>query len=194
MPYTSEQIRSSDYYVNVEDSDKRKHLKLVQEESQRLSISGSIDATNPLRDEDGVLLSLENPDKKGESIEQPYQYVRIPVEQKSSTPIRVLKFFGDDLNFTEIFPKEVEEEEGTSPEEIEALKQQLQEQIETNKELNKSLEDAIEQVTNQSLSPEQKAVKSTKSTLEKIKDKVGKKAIAKAKKKVKKFIKKLFGR
>ena len=63
MPYTSEQIRRSDYYINVEDADKRKHLKLVQEESQRLNISGSIDATNPLRDEDGTLLSLENPDK-----------------------------------------------------------------------------------------------------------------------------------
>lgn len=194
MPYTSEQIRRSDYYINVEDADKRKHLKLVQEESQRLNISGSIDATNPLRDEDGTLLSLENPDKKGESIEQPYQYVRIPVEQKSSTPMRVLKFFGDDLKFSEIFPKEVDEDEVTSPEEINALKQQLQEQIETNKELNKSLEDAIEQVTNQSLSPEQRALKSGKSAFDTIKEKAAGTLIDKAKKKVKKFMKKLFGR
>ena len=78
MPYTSEQIRRSDYYINVEDADKRKHLKLVQEESQRLNISGSIDMI--FKDADGTLLIYDWKRSKGIKKTNYFAFLTIVIE------------------------------------------------------------------------------------------------------------------
>ena len=73
MPYTIKQARSSDFYKNVQDSDEQKQLKKIQEETQRAAISGSaLDATDPLRDENGFLLSFEDPQNPGSSYGIPH--------------------------------------------------------------------------------------------------------------------------
>ena len=99
MPYTIKQARSSDFYKNVQDSDEQKQLKKIQEETQRAAISGSaLDATDPLRDENGFLLSFEDPQNPGSSYEKPYQYVRLAVVQKSSNRELFSEFFEKEDN------------------------------------------------------------------------------------------------
>ena len=62
MPYTIKQARNTDYYKNVQDADEHKLLKSLEEEKKRAAISGSaLDATDPLRDDNGYLLSYEDP-------------------------------------------------------------------------------------------------------------------------------------
>ena len=138
MPYTGQQFRKYDYYKNIEDADKEKQLRDALNEKKRMEISGSVvDATNPIRDENGFLLSYESPDKPGNSIEEDYQYVRLQVRQNSGTTDRVVKFFGNDIQFLEIFPREPEDDEPDV--DIKALEQELNDGIDRQNELNNSL-------------------------------------------------------
>ena len=151
MPYTIKQARNTDYYKNVQDADEHKLLKSLEEEKKRAAISGSaLDATDPLRDENGYLLSYEDPKKPGNSMEQEYQYVRLPVVQKSSDKETFLKFFGSEevggngaSVFNEILPElEVEEPEVTAPE-LEGMRIELQAKIDAQDELNITLDETI---------------------------------------------------
>jgi hypothetical protein len=140
MPYTYAQAKKKDFYRNVQDADEQKHLKALEEEKNRAAISGSaLDALNPLRDENGFLLSYEDPKRPGETLTEEYQYVRIGVEQKASITADVVRHFGDDLQFLEIIPKEIEEPTVTE-EELNLLKKDLQGKIEEQDLLNQELD------------------------------------------------------
>jgi len=140
MPLTYEQAKKKDFYRNVQDADERKHLKALEEEKNRAAISGSaLDALNPLRDENGFLLSYEDPKNPGETLTEEYQYVRIGVEQKASITADVIRHFGDDLQFLELMPKEIEEAT-TTQEELNQLKKDLQGKIEEQDLLNQELD------------------------------------------------------
>ncbi len=140
MPLTYEQAKKKDFYRNIQDADERKHLKALEEEKNRAAISGSaLDALNPLRDENGFLLSYEDPKNPGETLTEEYQYVRIGVEQKASITADVIRHFGDDLQFLELMPKEIEEAT-TSQEELNQLKKDLQGKIEEQDLLNQELD------------------------------------------------------
>ncbi len=140
MPYTYEQAKKKDFYRNVQDADEQKHLKALEEEKNRAAISGSaIDALNPLRDENGFLLSYEDPKQPGETLTEEYQYVRIGVEQKASITADVIRHFGDDLQFLELMPRVIEEAT-TSQEELNQLKKDLQGKIEEQDLLNQELD------------------------------------------------------
>ena len=140
MPLTYEQAKKKDFYRNVQDADERKHLKALEEEKNRAAISGSaLDALNPLRDENGFLLSYEDPKNPGETLTEEYQYVRIGVEQKASITADDIRHFGDDLQFLELMPKEIEEAT-TTQEELNQLKKDLQGKIEEQDLLNQELD------------------------------------------------------
>ena len=140
MPYTYEQAKGKDFYRNVQDADEQKHLKALEEEKNRAAISGSaLDALNPLRDENGFLLSYEDPKQPGETLTEEYQYVRIGVEQKASITADVIRHFGDDLQFLELMPKEIEDAT-TTQEELNQLKKDLQGKIEEQDLLNQELD------------------------------------------------------
>lgn len=140
MPLTYEQAKKKDFYRNIQDADERKHLKALEEEKNRAAISGSaLDALNPLRDENGFLLSYEDPKRPGETLTEEYQYVRIGVEQKASITADVIRHFGDDLQFLELMPKEIEEAT-TTQEELNQLKKDLQGKIEEQDLLNQELD------------------------------------------------------
>lgn len=140
MPLTYEQAKKKDFYRNIQDADERKHLKALEEEKNRAAISGSaLDALNPLRDENGFLLSYEDPKNPGETLTEEYQYVRIGVEQKASITADVIRHFGDDLQFLELMPKEIEEAT-TTQEELNQLKKDLQGKIEEQDLLNQELD------------------------------------------------------
>ena len=192
MPYTGQQFRKYSYYKNIEDADKEKQLRDALNEKKRMEISGSIvDATNPIRDENGFLLSYESPDKPGKSIEEDYQYVRLQVRQNSGTTDRVVKFFGNDIQFLEIFPREPEDDEPDV--DIKALEKELNDGIDRQNELNDSLTDAIN-----TLNKKIAEMNNTTSTdVEKKADKPKKKKkkeskLKKAGKKIKKGLKKIF--
>ena len=150
MPYTIKQARSSDFYKNVQDSDEQKQLKKIQEETQRAAISGSaLDATDPLRDEKGFLLSFEDPQNPGSSYEKPYQYVRLAVVQKSSNRELFSEFFEKEDNtgkadFQELgISQEVESEGDTTQPELEGLRIELENKIAAQDELNTTLNETI---------------------------------------------------
>ena len=140
MPYTYAQAKKKDFYRNVQDADEQKHLKALEEEKNRAAISGSaLDALNPLRDENGFLISYEDPKDPGETLTEEYQYVRIGVEQKASLAEDVIRHFGDDLQFLELRPKEIEEAT-TTQEELNLLKKDLEQKIEEQDLLNQELD------------------------------------------------------
>ena len=149
MPYTIKQARSSDYYKNVQDSDERKLLKRIEEEKKRAAISGSaLDATDPLRDENGFLLSFEDPKNPGSSKEETFQYVRVAVVQKSSSRDKFQNFFQKEDNtgkadFQELGVQEESTEPEITPGELEGLRIELENKIAAQDELNTSLETTI---------------------------------------------------
>jgi hypothetical protein len=148
MPLTYEQAKGKDFYRNVQDADEQKHLKALEEEKNRAAISGSaLDALNPLRDENGFLLSYEDPKQPGETLTEEYQYVRIGVEQKASIANDVIRHFGDDLQFLEIMPREVEEPAVTQAE-MNSLKKDLKNKIEEQEILNSQLDITSKQLQN----------------------------------------------
>ena len=153
MPYRYSKARSSEYYKTVQDADEHKLLKSLEEDTKRAAISGSaLDATDPLRDNNGYLLSYEDPKNPGNSMEQPYQYVRLPVVQKSSNKELWLKFFGpEDMGgngkgiFSEIegmmpSPPAVP---AITPPELEGMRIELQQKIDAQDELNITLDETI---------------------------------------------------
>tara|TARA_B100000085_G_C18450733_1_gene474747 strand:+ start:222 stop:833 length:612 start_codon:yes stop_codon:yes gene_type:complete len=144
MPLTLEQARKNSYYQNVTDADERKALKAIQEALSRMQISGSSpDSTNPLRDENNTLLSYEDPNKPGESLEEPFQYVRLKVRQKSTQVSDYIKYLGEDIIFKEIKPEKAIEEDITDEVEINLLAEELVTAIETQQELNSGLASSI---------------------------------------------------
>jgi hypothetical protein len=153
MPYTIKQARNTDYYKNVQDADEHKLLKSLEEEKKRAAISGSaLDATDPLRDDNGYLLSYEDPKNQGSSMEKEHQYVRLQTVQKSSNKELWLKFFGPEEmggNEKGIF-KEIEgmtpsppTEPAITPPELEGMRIELQQKIDAQDELNITLDETI---------------------------------------------------
>ena len=144
MPLTIKQARKSEFYQNVADADERKQLKAIQEALSRMQISGSSpDSTNPLRDDNNILLSYEDPNKPGESLEEPFQYVRLKVRQKSTQVSDYLKYLGEDIIFKEILPQKAVNEDITDETEINLLAEELVTAIETQQELNSGLASSI---------------------------------------------------
>jgi len=119
MPYTITQARKSQYYTNIQDADEQKFLKEIETNKQEYAISGSaIDAVQQVRDEDGFLLSYEDPKNPGVSIEEPYQYVRLQVVQRSADRVRFQEFFGNDGSEKSVFKQlinETADETGINP-------------------------------------------------------------------------------
>lgn len=68
MPYLPSQARlKSDTYKNILDSDITEQQEKVLDLLAKQQISGSVDANNPTRDEDGFLVSIEDPTNPGPS-------------------------------------------------------------------------------------------------------------------------------
>jgi len=150
MPYTIKRARKKDFYKNVQDADEQKHLKKVEEERKRAQISGSaLDATDPLRDERGYLLSYEDPenvrnDGTPVSLEEEYQYVRLSVTQKSSNTSLFEKYLGEKSQFTEFTDEEtIVESETPTAEELQRLRDTLKDEIDAQVTLNQDLETEI---------------------------------------------------
>tara|TARA_B100002019_G_scaffold293483_1_gene321411 strand:+ start:4132 stop:4620 length:489 start_codon:yes stop_codon:yes gene_type:complete len=150
MPYTIKKARNTEFYKNVQDSDEQKHLKRLEEDKKRHQISGSaLDANNPLRDDNGTLISYEDIETIGingkpVSLEEPWQYVRVPLTQKSSNSRLFYKFIGDRNQFKEFVQNITEEPAPTvSNEELETLRGQLENDIELQQQLNTTLETEI---------------------------------------------------
>ena len=83
MPYLPSSARKKSLYYQklldadiIEQEDIFRDLKLKQE------VSGSIDAVEPLRDENGDLISIESPKELGKSINEKFDIVRLENRQQ----------------------------------------------------------------------------------------------------------------
>ena len=83
MPYLPSQARlKSDTYKNILDSDVTEQQEKVLDLLAKQQISGSVDANNPTRDEDGFLVSIEDPANPGQAAEGITESVRIENKQQ----------------------------------------------------------------------------------------------------------------
>ena len=93
------------------------------------------------------MLSYEDPKKPGQTLTEDYQYVRLNVEQKSATTGDTIRHFGDDLQFLEIMPREIEEPIMTEAE-LNLMKTDLRSKIEEQDILNQTLDVTMKQLQN----------------------------------------------
>jgi len=153
MPYIlNKTARSkSEFYNNILEADEQEFLRIRQKELQRMQVSGSnTDGTFPIRDENGVLLSFQDPysDDKTKSVDEPYQYVRLKLNQKSSDMQRFINFFGNEIEFGDIYPNYIDDEgDLDTGEDIEVLRAELNADIDRYNDLNTELQNAINNLT-----------------------------------------------
>jgi hypothetical protein len=83
MPYTKDEaIKNSELYDRIINEERIALNREIQTNRELMEISGSWDATKPLRDGNGIILSYEDPDNLGNSVEQVYQNVRVINQQQ----------------------------------------------------------------------------------------------------------------
>jgi hypothetical protein len=83
MPYLPSQARlKSDTYRNILDADITEQQERVIDLLAKQQLSGSIDANNPTRDEDGFLVSIEDPNNPGQAADGITESVRVENKQQ----------------------------------------------------------------------------------------------------------------
>ena len=83
MPYLPSQARlKSDAYQKILDADITEQDEKLRDLIAKQQVSGSVDANNPTRDEDGFLVSIEDPRNPGQAAEGITESVRIENKQQ----------------------------------------------------------------------------------------------------------------
>ena len=83
MPYLPSSARNkSQYYQKLLDSDIIEQENIFRDLKLKQEVSGSIDAIEPLRDENGNLISIESPRELGKSINEKFDIVRLENRQQ----------------------------------------------------------------------------------------------------------------
>ncbi len=83
MPYLPSSARNkSQYYQKLLDSDIIEQEDIFRDLKLKQEVSGSIDAIEPLRDENGNLISIESPRELGKSINEKFDIVRLENRQQ----------------------------------------------------------------------------------------------------------------
>jgi len=106
MPYTSEELKKRPSYQNIIDADKNELKKFFEDEELKAQQSGStLDAVQTLRDEEGFILSYEDPDNLGNTMKSSIQKIRIPMEYAQSDIEQVQIKLKEERTFSEFRPK-----------------------------------------------------------------------------------------
>ena len=83
MPYLPSSARNkSEYYRKLLDADVIEQNNLIKDLELKQNVSGSIDALNPTRDDDGYVVSIEDPRNPGQTAETINESVRIENKQQ----------------------------------------------------------------------------------------------------------------
>ena len=83
MPYLPSSARKkSSYYQKLLDADVIEQNDLIKNLQLKSQVSASIDATNPTRDDDGIVVSVEDPNNLGRAAEGLSESVRIENKQQ----------------------------------------------------------------------------------------------------------------
>ena len=83
MPYLPSSARNkSEYYRKLLDADVIEQNNLIKDLELKQNVSGSIDALNPTRDDDGYIVSIEDPRNPGQTAETINESVRIENKQQ----------------------------------------------------------------------------------------------------------------
>ena len=138
MPYTIEQLKKRDSYQKIADADKNELKKMFEDEEARAQISGSTaGAIQTLRNENGVVLSYEDPENLGNTFPSNLQLIRVPInyfdtdDELVETRLEKEKKFGD---FRPNAPRDTGQN-------IDELRTQLGIELDTAKRNNKIIAD-----------------------------------------------------
>tara|TARA_B100000575_G_C23115142_1_gene644550 strand:- start:1388 stop:1870 length:483 start_codon:yes stop_codon:yes gene_type:complete len=134
MPYTVEELKKKETYQKIADADKNELKKLFEDEEARAAISGSTDGSiQTLRNENGVILSYEDPENPGETYPSNIQLVRVPINYFATDEELVEVKLKKDRRFGDFRPNEPRDT-GKS---IDQLRTELQIELDTAVENNK---------------------------------------------------------
>ena len=101
MPYTSEELKSKQSYQNIIEADKNELKKFFEDEELKAQQSGStMDAIKTLRDEEGFLLSYEDPENKGSTYPSNILFTRIKMEYYSTIGPEVTNKLEEERTFS----------------------------------------------------------------------------------------------
>jgi len=83
MPYLpSEAAKKSKLYSNILNGAEIEYQKEIDFLKQQQAISGSVDANTPLRDDEGFLVSFEDPIAFGKADETEFEQITIQIKEK----------------------------------------------------------------------------------------------------------------
>jgi len=106
MPYTTQEIKKRPSYQNIIDADKNELKKFFEDEEIKAQQSGStMEAVQTLRDEEGFILSYEDPDNLGNTMKSSIQKVRLPMEYSQSDIEQVQVKLKEERTFSAFRPK-----------------------------------------------------------------------------------------
>ena len=101
MPYTSKELKSKKTYQNIIEADKNALKDYFKEEELKAEQSGStMDAIKTLRDEEGFLLSYEDPENKGNTYPSNILFTRIKMEYYSTIGPEVTSKLEEERTFS----------------------------------------------------------------------------------------------
>lgn len=147
MPYSIEELKNKPSYQNILDADRNELKKFFEDEEVKAQLSGStVEAVKTLRDAEGFILSYEDPDNLGKTMQSSIQKVRLPMEYMNAVEIQVTTKLKKERTFSsfrpilyELPPLAPEPAEQTD-EEIKENLEQAAKDIKENKQSDKDAE------------------------------------------------------
>ena len=131
MPYSVEDLKKKEAYQKIYEADKNELKKFFEDEELKAEISGStLDAINTLRDEEGFILSYEDPDNLGQTYPSNVLQVRVPMRMYQIDRFEAQQKLEKDKLFSNFRPNLSPSES----EDIQALRVELKSQIEAAEE------------------------------------------------------------
>ena len=106
MPYSIDELKNKPSYQNIVDADRNEMKKYFEDEELKAQQSGStIQAVRTLRDADGFILSYEDPDNLGNTMNSLIQKVRLPMEYSQADFTQVQSKLKKERSFSSFRPK-----------------------------------------------------------------------------------------
>lgn len=126
MPYSIEDLKKKEFYQKIFEADKNELQDFFKDEELRAEISGStLNAIRTLRDENGFILSYEDPNNIDKTYPSNIMKVRVPINLYTTDKFEVDQKLEKDKKFSNFRPNLATSQD----EDIEALRVELQSQI-----------------------------------------------------------------
>ena len=105
IPYSIEELKNKPSYQNILDADRNELKKFFEDEEVKAQLSGSVtEAVKTLRDAEGFILSYEDPDNLGKTMQSSIQKVRLPMEYMNAVETQVTTKLKKERTFSSFRP------------------------------------------------------------------------------------------